>query len=1027
MSNVQNYKIGVVIDADASKLQVEAKKADKAIEGIGKQSFGTLKKELGETASAFGLIPDSASNLTGSLTQATGSVENIITAMGPAGAVAGGVAIGLTAVTAAGIAVTKTLFDLAKQASDYGSEFKDAQEITGLSVETLGALRFAAEQGGKTFGDVNSTVGKFVKTLASAKEGNKEAEATMKDLGVTSYDLETALGQAYKTISETTEGTDQMRAAQKAFGKSGAELLPMIKAMDGDLEKFKETARKLGVTLTEEDVKAADDFGDTLGLLQTQAKVSAAKFALEYAPQITGAMSDISKYFSQNSDEIRYWGKEVGNVITGTIETLKVLEIVASGVLDGMGLAFLSQAEKMRLVVNSMINFISPLVGLLNVVGQFTNSGKLHTATPSVDQYVKIPTKADAPSSIKSGGSKSGGAKGSATGVDSFATNRTKAQYAAAMAKLSPALKGQIVAMAEQYGIPQALAFAQLFSESSFNTKAQSPNNKGVGPAFGLTQMVAPTAARVLKRKVTGEMLKNDSQLALTGWGKYMTELFNRYHDWDLAVLAYHQGEGTVDKLVKLLDQGKSGSDFFAKRPKGKAYLQKVGALSGLSGDKKFELSTEVSAGTALITQYQEKIDTLGETTERQRLERNKDFPKLSEQEKEKLQFLADQIDEAAAATKATEGYNSIVDSLNDSYNNLFGEEKSSTQALNEKIDALKKAGVILDEVGIAQMKYKALLVDVEKDERKINAALEDQNRLRRESAVDVGPVDPRTYNGRSRVVAEDKAPELKSSAKHNLATGLFGDLKDQMYARDSSGALLLDENGLARFKTKAEIMKSTMTDLGEIGAGVMNQMAQATGAALEGWILYGDGVGESLKKATAQILAQVAAESAVKAIYQLAEGFAALIWNPPAAAIHFKSAALYGAVAIASGVAARGLSGGSKNGSAGSSNGTAQQQQQQDNRKFDFVRNSDNVGSNQNQNQTNNQLQLTVNELRESVQQLTAANQSLQSRINTQPAGVLVAKGIKESPGLVSDTMTSEMRKNSTSASNFGRIIGVS
>lgn len=1018
MSNVQNYKIGVVIDADASKLQTEAKKADKAIEGIGKQSFGTLRKELGETASAFGLIPDSASNLTSSLGQATGSVENIISAMGPAGAVAGGVAIGLTAVTAAGIAVTKTLFDLAKQASDYGSEFKDAQEITGLSIETLGALRFAAEQGGKTIGDVNSTVGKFVKTLASAKEGNKEAEATMTSLNVTSYDLETALSQAYKTISETTEGTDQMRAAQEAFGKSGAELLPMIKAMDGDLEKFKETSRKLGVTLTEEDVKAADDFGDTLGLLQTQAKVATAKFALEYAPQITGAMSDISKYFSDNSDEVRYWGKEVGDVITGTIESLKVLQIVASGVLDGMGLSFLNEAQKMRLVVNSMIDFISPLVGLLNVVGQYTNSGKLHTATPSAEQYVKIPTATAIIPTKSSGGGRSASGEKSATGIDSFTSNRTKAQYAAAMAKLSPALKGQIVAMAEQYGIPQALAFAQLFSESTFKTKAQSPNNPGVGPAYGLTQLVAPTASRVLKQKVTGEMLKNDPQLALTGWGKYMTELFNRYHDWDLAVLAYHQGEGTVDKLVKLLDQGKSSADFFAKRPKGKAYLQKVSALSGLSGDKKFELSTEVFAGTALINQYQEKLDTLGETTERQRLERNKDFPKLSEQEQEKLRFLADQIDDAAAADKATEGYASTVDSLNESYNNLFGIEKSSTQALNEKIDALKKAGVILDEVGIAQMKYKALLIDVEKNERSINSALEDQNRLRREGAVDAGPVkQPKFTNN-------EPAPELKSSARHNFSQGMFGDLKAQMYARDNSGALLLDDNGLARFKTKAEIMKSTMTDLGATGAGVMNSMAQATGAALEGWILYGDGVGESLKKATAQILAQVAAESAVKAIYQLAEGFAALIWNPPAAAIHFKSAALYGAVAVSAGVAARGLSGGSKNGSAGSQNGTAQQQQQ-DNRKFDFVRNSDNVGSNQSQ--TNNQLQQTINELRQSIQQQMAVNQSLEARIKTQPSGVLVAEGIKQNPGLVSQTVTSEMSKNSTSASNFGRIIGVS
>ena len=60
--NVKSAKLQnwVLIDADASKLQAEAKKADKAIESIGKGGFAKVKR-LGKVASEFNLIPDSAS------------------------------------------------------------------------------------------------------------------------------------------------------------------------------------------------------------------------------------------------------------------------------------------------------------------------------------------------------------------------------------------------------------------------------------------------------------------------------------------------------------------------------------------------------------------------------------------------------------------------------------------------------------------------------------------------------------------------------------------------------------------------------------------------------------------------------------------------------------------------------------------------------------------------------------------------------------------------------------------------------
>jgi tape measure domain-containing protein len=99
--------------------------------------------------------------------------------------------------------------------------------------------------------------------------------------------------------------------------------------------------------------------------------------------------------------------------------------------------------------------------------------------------------------------------------------------------------------------------------------------------------------------------------------------------------------------------------------------------------------------------------------------------------------------------------------------------------------------------------------------------------------------------------------------------------------------------------------------------------LGQAIGQVVEAWVLYGS-AGTNIRKVTAQILAAIAQEAAVKAIFQLAEGFAALFIAPPKAAAHFKAAALYGAVAGVAAAAGRAVAGNAFNDKGGGT-GTGQ------------------------------------------------------------------------------------------------------
>lgn len=127
---------------------------------------------------------------------------------------------------------------------------------------------------------------------------------------------------------------------------------------------------------------------------------------------------------------------------------------------------------------------------------------------------------------------------------------------------------------------------------------------------------------------------------------------------------------------------------------------------------------------------------------------------------------------------------------------------------------------------------------------------------------------------------------------------------------------------------------KEAVADVKNMTVNAFGSMAEAMGAAIQAWVLYGAEGGQSIKKVMAAVLAALAAEAAVKAIFQLAEAFASLAgFNPTSAAMHFKAAALYGAVAVGAGVAGRALAGNASTQSGGAGTGPSGQTATRDNK----------------------------------------------------------------------------------------------
>lgn len=224
------------------------------------------------------------------------------------------VAAVLATVASAALAVGKVLYEIAQSYAKFATEVRKAEQITGLSAKTLSGLRHAAEMTGVSFDTLGDGITEFMKTIAEANRGNKEASAKMNRLGLDAKkagaDLDGAFKAGLKRIISLPPGIDRTTAAMDMFGDSvGKKIVPLIESFNGDIEELIKQAQKFGVVLSNEDVRAAEEFDKSLkGLWETLRGVGVA-IGKEVIGPFQQMATEISAWLQRNPGEVQWWAQ----------------------------------------------------------------------------------------------------------------------------------------------------------------------------------------------------------------------------------------------------------------------------------------------------------------------------------------------------------------------------------------------------------------------------------------------------------------------------------------------------------------------------------------------------------------------------------------------------------------------------------------------------------------------------------------------------------------------------------------------
>ncbi len=238
-----------------------------------------------------------------------------------------------------GAAVLAPMIGAAKAFSAMGDQVAKMAKRTGLSVETLSELRFVASQTGTEFESLENGFRRMQRSVYDAGRGLSTAVDALADLGLSFEDLdglspEKQFKLLADRIGQIEDPTTKAAVAMSLFGRTGTNLLPMFAAGSKGIEELQAQARQLGLTMSSEDARAAEEFTDALDALWKVVKMGVFRVGAALAP----ALQQLATVFTQIAIKTSAWiDANRGMIVT-------FAKVAAAVVAGGAALAVLGVA-----------------------------------------------------------------------------------------------------------------------------------------------------------------------------------------------------------------------------------------------------------------------------------------------------------------------------------------------------------------------------------------------------------------------------------------------------------------------------------------------------------------------------------------------------------------------------------------------------------------------------------------------------------------------------------------------------------
>lgn len=244
-----------------------------------------------------------------------------------------------------------------KKAAEYGDRIDKMSQKIGMSRKSFQEWDYIMSQNGGNVETLQMGFKTLVTQIEGVQKGSKDSIKAFQALGVSVKDnnghfrvADDVFNDVIRKLQQVKDPTQKMILANRLFGRSAAELRPLLNQEAEAIDELREKANKMGLIISEEDVKNAVKFTDTM---DTFSRVFQAKFAT-IAMKLMPKFVEILERILSHTDTIE---KVIGYV-------LKLVEVFIN-LVDW----FTKLDKRWQIVIASAVAFLGVLGPLITSIG----------------------------------------------------------------------------------------------------------------------------------------------------------------------------------------------------------------------------------------------------------------------------------------------------------------------------------------------------------------------------------------------------------------------------------------------------------------------------------------------------------------------------------------------------------------------------------------------------------------------------------------------------------------------------------
>lgn len=329
--------------------------------------------------------------------------------------------------TFAGVIALDALVAAGARALDYASSLGEVSQQLGVTIKDLQVYRYIASQVGLSQEEIDASLQKLTRTAGEAAAGSKSQAKAFADLGIAVTDTNGRVKTASELMPAVADGLARIqdparRAAIEVdlFGRAGQNLDPLLSQGSRAIKEMEDRAAGLGIILSDDLAKGADDAADKMAELKMILEARIASAVAENANSIYTLVDALANLVSWAGKAAQAWR------LFKLEQTARLAEGKANGWLTGL---LMSPEEKLRLRQEAQaarqqiydIVVEGPRRAGLGSAGVLLQAGRDALGRPASSGRVTVPRT----------GTGSGGAAGARKAADDAARAAERAAEAA--------------------------------------------------------------------------------------------------------------------------------------------------------------------------------------------------------------------------------------------------------------------------------------------------------------------------------------------------------------------------------------------------------------------------------------------------------------------------------------------------------------------------------------------------------------------------------------------------------------------